>query len=317
MELSKTLHIFLNSLGNLENKKIIVGFSGGADSTALLYLLKDRQKIFKFNLEAIFFSHGDSPIAVDEDIMKNFCSKFCKDLNINFLINDLNLEKINRQGWESSGRKARQTFYENHDCDYIFLGHHKNDQNETTMTQLFRGGGKGTIGMKEIEGKYCRPFLSHFKSDIYSFLTSKNLMWIEDPTNTNTDFTRNFWRNEGIPTIEKHYPNYSSTLDKFREKQSSLYQIAKELAIVDGLNDFLNNKPINIKSITSTRLKNLLSHIFNAYNVNMEDAYYTQQVNHYFSNKTLLIEKKGIVLSIENNTIHNLIQHNKSNKIKL
>ena len=49
--------------------------------------------------------------------------------------------------------------------------------------------------------------LNHFKDEIYDYLVSNNLKWIEDPTNTNTDFTRNFWRNVGLPTIEKHYPN--------------------------------------------------------------------------------------------------------------
>lgn len=204
MELSKTLHIFLNTLGDLTNKKIIVGFSGGADSTALLDLLNQRKSYFHFNLEAVFFSHGSSPIAVEEDKMKTFCQSFCSERNIPLTICDLELEKIPRQGWESSGRKARQSFYKDSDADWIFLGHHKNDQNETTMTQLFRGGGKGTIGMQFIEGKYCRPFLDHFKSEIYDYLIKNNLQWVEDPTNTDTDFTRNFWRNEGLPTIEKH-----------------------------------------------------------------------------------------------------------------
>lgn len=161
MELSKTLHIFLNSLGDLKNKKIIVGFSGGADSTALLDLLQQRKPYFNFNLEAVFFSHGSSPIAVEEDKMKIFCHSFCLERNIPLTICDLDLEKIPRQGWESSGRQARQGFYKNTDADWIFLGHHKDDQNETTMTQLFRGGGKGTIAMQFVDGKYCRPF---FKS---------------------------------------------------------------------------------------------------------------------------------------------------------
>lgn len=308
MELSKTLHIFLNSLGNLKNKRIVVGFSGGADSTALLDLLTQRQKYFQFKLEAVFFSHGSSPIAVDEDIMKSFCKDFCEKRNIPLNICDLNLEKIPRQGWESSGRKARQSFYKNYECDWIFLGHHKNDQNETTMTQLFRGGGKGTIAMNFVEGKYCRPFLNHFKTEIYDYLNINQIKWIEDPTNTDIDFTRNFWRNVGIPSIEEHYPNYSSSLDKFRKKQENLYEIAYEMALKDGLTLFVNKEQVLLSEISTTRLKNLLSHIFNYYGKSMEDAYYEQQVNHYFANKNLEINHKGISLSINNGLLLNHIQ---------
>lgn len=318
MELSKTLHIFLNTLGNLKNKKIVVGFSGGADSTALLDLLYQRKPHFDFTLEAVFFSHGSSPIAVDEDKMKEFCTSFCEKRNITLTVCDLELEKIPRQGWESSGRKARQSFYKNTDADWIFLGHHKDDQNETTMIQLFRGGGKGTIAMQFIEGKYCRPFLNHFKSEIYNYLTENNLQWVEDPTNTDTDFTRNFWRNSVLPMIDEHYPNYSSSLDKFRKKQENLYSIAYEMALEDGLHSIINKEPTVIKTLSSVRLKNLLSHVFNHYGKSMEDAYYEQQVNHYFANKFLDINQKGIILTIEKGVLHNtsLAQDNNTLKSK-
>lgn len=316
MELSKTLHIFLNNLGDLKNKKIIVGFSGGADSTALLDLLSKRQSYFNFYLEAVFFSHGSSPIGIEEDKMKIFCHNFCLSRSIPLIICDLNLEKIARQGWESSGRKARQNFYKNHDADWIFLGHHKDDQNETTMIQLFRGGGKGTIGMKFIEGRYCRPFLNNFKSEIYKYLIDNNLQWIEDPTNNNTDFTRNFWRNEGLPTIKKHYPNYSSFLDNFRKKQENLYTIAYEMALEDGLKKFIKKEPVNINHLSTVRLKNLISHIFNYYGKSMEDAYYEQQVNHYFANKNLYINNKNIILNIKDGKIYNLIQEKNNLKSK-
>lgn len=316
MELSKTLHIFLNTLGDLNGKNIIVGFSGGADSTALLDLLSKRKPFFNFNLKAVFFTHGDSPIAVDENIMKDFCQTFCKEREIELEIFDLNLEKIPRQGWESSGRNARQSFYQKVDCDWIFLGHHKNDQNETTMTQLLRGGGKGTVAMKPVEQKYCRPFLNHFKDEIYDYLVSNNLKWIEDPTNTNTDFTRNFWRNVGLPTIEKHYPNYSSSLDKFRKKQEDLYDLAYELALNDGLENFINHHDIYVQELSNKRLKNLLVHIFNHYGKSMEDAFYEQQVKHFMANNKLDLNQKGIELKIENGFMINKISNANQQKKK-
>jgi tRNA(Ile)-lysidine synthase len=317
--LNKTLHLFLNKIDNIQNKKIVVGFSGGADSTALIDLLAIKKDFFNFELEAVFFSHGLSPIAVDEHLMEKFCSDFCINKKIKLTIIDLELEKIPRQGWESSGRKARQEYYRSVNPDLIFLGHHKDDQNETTLTQLFRGGGKGTIGMKKFDGLYCRPFLEHHKIEIYDYLKEKNIGWVEDPTNKDIDFTRNFWRNVGIPTIEQHYPKYSQILDKFRSKQEELYELAYDMALTDGLENFIKKEPINISSLSGTRLKNLITHIFSSLGKSMEDAFYDQQVSHYFANKKIDINHKNICISIKNNLLINKIPEpeviiNKKNK---
>lgn len=295
--LNKTTHLFLNKLNkstSLKNKKIVCGFSGGADSTALLDCLIDKKDFFHYTLEAVFFTHGDSPIAVDEDVMLKFCTNFCNSHDIKLHVIPLNLEKIPRQGWESSGRTKRLEFYKNSNYDYIFLGHHKDDQNETTMIQLMRGGGKGSSAMKEVQGSYCRPFLNIYKKEIYEYLKSKGIQWIEDPTNKNTDFTRNFWRNVGLPTIEQHYPNYSQMLDNFRKKNDELNSLAFEMAKVDGLYSLIKGEDVNIKDLNSLRLKNLMSYYFKAHGKNMEDSFFEQQVANYESNGKLIVNQKGV-----------------------
>ncbi len=315
--LNKTTHLFLNNLNktnNLTNKKIVCGFSGGADSTALLDCLIDKRDFFNYELEAVFFTHGNSPIAVDEDIMFKFCTEFCKQHNVKLHVIPLNLEKIPRQGWESSGRTKRLEFYKNSDYDYVFLGHHKDDQNETTMTQLMRGGGKGASAMLPRQGFYCRPFLNIRKKEIYEYLENKGIQWIEDPTNTNTDFTRNFWRNVGLPTIEQHYPNYSQMLDNFRQKNQELNELAFEMAIVDGLENFILGNEVNVKSLSNTRLKNLLTHYFKANNKGVEDKYFDQLMAHYQSNNKLIVNHKGVEFYISKGILkqgsltHNLKQ---------
>jgi tRNA(Ile)-lysidine synthase len=312
--INKITHLFLNKMPALTDKKIICGFSGGADSTALLYTLIQKRDFFGFNLEAVFFSHGDSPIAVDEDKMLIFCKEFCQHYNIPFKYVDLNLEKLPRQGWESSGRKARQNFYKNEQCDYVFLGHHQDDQDETTMIQFMRGGGKGASAMQSFDGFYCRPFLNIHKVEIYQYLTNLNIQWIEDPTNLNTDFTRNFWRNTGLPTIAQHYPQYSQMLSNFRIHNKELNELAYELAINDGLDSLLTNESIDINGLSTLRLKNLINHYFNAKNIHMEDAFYDQQVAHFNSNKSLEINHKGIELNIIKNILYPHLIPIKKNK---
>jgi tRNA(Ile)-lysidine synthase len=262
MNLNKIVQQFINTLPNLEGKKIAVGYSAGADSTALLHILEQKSRHLKFNLEAVFFSHLGSPINEGEDKNLELARDFCKSLNIPLVEVDLQLVKHAKKSWEQLGRNGRLNFYKNSDYDFAFLGHHKDDQNETTMMQIMRGGGKAASGMKARDGIYCRPLLDVPKSEIYDYLNEKDLKWIEDPTNENTDFTRNFWRNVGLPTIEKHYPNYSDLLNNFRDKNNSLFQLAFDMAKVDGLENFLAGNPISVKSLPDYRIQNLISQSF-------------------------------------------------------
>lgn len=261
-KINKVVHQFLNTLPPLKGKKIAVGYSAGADSTALLDVLQKKSKHFGFNLEAVFFSHLGSPINEGEDKNLALARTLCRSLNVPLVEVELQLVKHPKKGWEELGRNGRLKFYKETDYDFVFLGHHKNDQDETTMMQIIRGGGKGVCGMKSRDGIFCRPMLSLPKSEIYNYLQEHNIQWIEDPTNVNTDFTRNFWRNVGLPTIEKHYPNYSDLLDSFREKNNNLHQLAFDMAKVDGLEDFLGGKAIDVKALPDYRIQNLLTQSF-------------------------------------------------------
>lgn len=302
--LNKLVHLFLQDLGVLKDKNIVVGYSGGADSTALLNILSEKREFFSFNLKAVFFSHEGSPLIEDEEDLIRHCKKFCKELNIDLKVQPLYLEKQKNQSWESSGRIARMSFYEKNRSDFVFLGHHKDDQDETTMIQLFRGAGKGISAMKKIENFYCRPFLDIHKEDIYQYLKIKNFTWIEDSTNENLEFTRNFWRREALPTIKKHYPHYSQQLSLLREKTAELVQLSKDLAKVDGLDRLINNESVDIKSLDALRLKNLISHFYSSHKVSIEKPYVENQINEYSLKSFVKIEKKGINLILKNGLIN-------------
>lgn len=273
MNLNKITQQFLLKIPNLTNKKIAVGYSAGADSTALLHILSQKSHHFKFSLEAVFFSHNGSPINEGEDKNLELARDMCQSLNIKLTHVELNLVKTAKQSWEQLGRKGRLKFYSESDFDLVFLGHHQDDQNETTMMQIMRGGGRGASGMKPIDGIFCRPFLKVPKKEIYAYLKEKDVPWIEDPTNTNIEFTRNFWRNVGLPTIQKHYENQDigQLLENFRDKNNQLNQIAYDMALVDGLKDFLEGKAINVSELPNYRIQNLLTFSFSTLGNSLEN----------------------------------------------
>lgn len=271
MNINKEIHLFLQQLPNCTNKKIAVGYSAGADSTVLLDVLNKKSKYFNFQLEAVFFSHNGSPIGEGEDKNLILARKFCKELKVNLIEVELNLIKQSKKSWEQLGRMGRLNFYKKSNYDMVFLGHHQDDQNETTMIQIFRGGGRGSSAMKSIDGIFYRPMLGIRKNDIYAYLKEKNIDWIEDPTNENTDFTRNFWRKIGLPKIEKYYPNYSNLLETFRHKNNYLNNLAVDMAKIDGLDSILIGKSINIKDLKDYRIINLLNNVFSVVGNSLEN----------------------------------------------
>lgn len=293
----------------INNQIVYCGLSAGADSTCLFSLLNKKKDIFNFTLKAVFFSHGNSPIAVKEDKMLAVCQRLCDEHSVELTVVPLDLKIINNQGWESSGRIMRQNFYSKVNAKFVFLGHHEDDQNETTMTQLLRGGaGRGTCGMKEVEGIYYRPFLSHRKSEIYDYLVQNNIEWVEDPTNKNTDFTRNFWRNKGLPVIEEHYPEYSKKLSNFRNQLNELHQLAYDMALEDGLEEFISGDFCrSVKDMSEVRIKNLIKHYFQYQKVNLTDKQYQEFLKSY---------KNNFIREIGNDTHHfylfsNVLSNNK------
>ena len=301
--LNKLVHLFLQELNPLEDKNIVVGYSGGADSTALLHLLKKKQDFFSFNLKAVFFSHEGSPLIENEEKLISHCKLFCQEIDVDLKVHPLYLEKQKNQSWESSGRMGRMSFYENNRPDYVFLGHHQDDQDETTMIQLFRGAGKGISAMKKVENFYCRPFLDIHKEDIYQYLNNKKLSWIEDSTNTNIEFARNFWRLEGLPNIKKYYPQYSQQLDLLREKTTELVQMSKELAVVDGLDKLLAGQSLDIKALNDLRLKNLISQFYSNHKISIGKPYVENKINEYRLKDNIVFEKKEIYLILDNGNL--------------
>lgn len=277
----KSLEKIKENIGSLKDANIFCGFSGGADSTAILFILKNKQKIYKFNLTAIYFSHGNCPISVNGSESREFVKNFCGKHGIPLLIQELSLNNDNGNGWEAEGRSLRQQFFNNlNDHNkYVFLGHHLDDQNETTMMQLMRGGAcRGAVAMKEMSDFYIRPFLKIHKKEIYQFLQSQNIKWIEDPTNINSEFTRNFWRNSALPLIEQHYPSYSQKLENFRKQLDELHQIALDMAVIDGLNDLIKGNEVFLNK-TQLRLKNLIKQFLFFKGCSMTDKQIASVIN--------------------------------------
>lgn len=187
-------------------KKIYLGFSGGADSTALAHILKEKEVRF----EAVHFHHHLREQSADEDAQ--FCKNFCSQESIPFRKIDLNvnLDKKNGESIEAAARRLRQTWWqENTDSrSIVLLAHHLDDQRENFILRSMRGSSaSGLTGFSELKTilgvLYFRPLFYSSRQNILDYLENNNLKWREDESNEDTNFNRNRVRNNIIPELAK------------------------------------------------------------------------------------------------------------------
>ena len=199
---------FATSMLTYHGRKVYVGFSGGADSTALLALLTECADKLQLTLHAIHFDHqlrNDSA----EDAC--WCEEFCQNRNIPFSAFKLDVTETmsGAEGVEAAARRLRLDKWRElvEPGALAALGHHCDDRVENLMLRLCRGSNaSGLTSMRreaQINGvNFIRPLLDWSKTDIVSYLHSIGInYWREDSSNNDNDFRRNFFRNRIMPDV--------------------------------------------------------------------------------------------------------------------
>ena len=251
----------------IANPKLVLAFSGGLDSTVLLHLLVSINKILPFQLSAHHVHHGLSPNA---DSWANFCTEFCAKLNVPLTISDVKVEQNSGLGLEAAAREARYkalaTSAADLICpDFILLAHHQDDQAETLLLQLARGAGvKGLAGMATVSGKLLRPLLDVPRGHLEAYAKQHQLTWIDDESNADLRFDRNFMRHKVLPVLAQAYPSIRQTLSRSTQHMADGNELLDELALIDALQagfDAKTNTTIGLstlKNLSAPRVNNCL-----------------------------------------------------------
>jgi tRNA(Ile)-lysidine synthase len=220
----------LESLIDNETKNYFVAYSGGVDSTVLLNCVNETLKLVDgASLIALHINHNYSGKSSN---WKKHCIDFCNKRDINLLTYDLDISLIRGASLENQLRELRYKIFEEtlNAGGKIFLGHHLDDNVETLFLRLFRG--TGLKGAKSIpfrrslgKGELLRPFLNVAKKDIEAYAQEKELNFINDDSNEDISFDRNFIRKEILPLVEKRWPKYNYNLSKFILNANESYEI--------------------------------------------------------------------------------------------
>jgi tRNA(Ile)-lysidine synthase len=210
-----------------------IAFSGGLDSTVLLHLLANTEHLPP--LSAIHVHHGLQAVA---DAWPAHCQSMCDALGVPLRV--MRVQVRPGASLERAARDARyQVFAEVTGAGEVLLtGQHRDDQAETLLFRLLRGAGvRGLSAMPAHRplagGHLVRPLLEVSRAELQAYASEHQLTWIEDPSNTDPRFSRNYLRHRVFPVLTERWPQAVSSLARAAEHLGEAQGLLDELAQLD------------------------------------------------------------------------------------
>ena len=224
-----------------EDEIIGVALSGGSDSMAMLHYLNALSEEMCFEIVAIHVNHKIREESYDEE---DFVMNYCRKNHIRAYKFHIDVPKLAKQqnvSIETAARDARRGVFKSliqkGIVDKVAIAHHMTDQAETVLLHLFRGSGlAGAKGMEiSKDGTYIRPLLETSKDEILSYINENDIPYVQDSSNEESIYTRNYIRNEIMPLILKKWPNAISSLNSFAKSCSDDDEYLNSLVFLDAL----------------------------------------------------------------------------------
>lgn len=250
-----------------------IAFSGGLDSTVLLHLLASLSKSHSLpTLCAIHVHHGLQAVA---DTWPDHCHSVCEALEV-----PLQVVHVQVKPGASIERAARDARYEafaaaTHGNEALLVAQHRDDQAETLLFRLLRGAGaRGLSAMPRQrplgQGHLLRPLLEVSRAELQAYATQQGLSWIEDPSNDDQRYARNYLRQRVFPRLVEQWPQASMTLARSAAHLGEAQGLLDDLARIDlaramtpGAFDWLGLPSLELaplQALSPARQRNALSH---------------------------------------------------------
>ncbi|WMY97236.1 MAG: tRNA lysidine(34) synthetase TilS [Arsenophonus sp.] len=258
-------------------KNILVSFSGGLDSTVLLHVLMIlcKKKNTKYNIRALHVNHN---ISNKSDLWMIHCQKICLKWNIPFFVKKIFIQSLDK-GLEDAARKKRyqsilETLLPN---EIVVTGQHLDDQAETFFLALKRGSGpKGLSSMSIISPFFftflIRPLLTFNRISLKKYAIRQKLFWIEDDTNQDEKYERNFLRSKIFSVLNKRWPYFSQSIFKSSKMCAEQEKLLDELLYTDFIRTITQEGSLLVeKLIVYSKIKRnaILRKWFRFYNLLM------------------------------------------------
>lgn len=223
-------------------KPICIAYSGGVDSQVLLHAFSvlEQQNLLTVPIKAIHVNHG---LSANATAWQKTCKEQARQYNIAFETVSLSLKPQKQVSLESLARDARYQQLEqlNDSNTVIMTAHHQDDQVETFLLALKRGAGvQGLSAMQQIrtlnsstKQLLARPLLSISRAEIEHYAKRNKLTWVEDESNTDQQFDRNFIRAQVLPLLQQRWPAFNQTVARSAQHCQQTHSLVEQLAEQD------------------------------------------------------------------------------------
>lgn len=278
--------------------RLCVGLSGGMDSVVLLHALSRlaRTGTPVFSLSALHVHHGISPNA---DAWADYCAGFCRECGVPLDIVPVTVSRDSGEGLEAAARRLRHAVFAGCSADWLALAHHRDDQAETVLLNLLRGAGvAGAAGMlaerPQAQGPaLVRPLLDVPRDVIEGYAAEHGLRWVEDESNEDRHFRRNFLRHEIMPRLEAKFPGARQSLARAAGHFAEAAGLLDDLAAIDRAALAVPSGRIGLAGFNAlplARARNLLRHAWVSAGFRAPDARWIDEAIRQLANVTSLSE---------------------------
>jgi len=231
----------VNTINKHPQSPLVIAYSGGVDSQVLLHALAKLKHKHKGKvLNPLTVCHVNHGLSDNAQQWQNFAEQQCQRLELSLKICQVHIQVQPQQSLEALARDARyqslQSIYQ--EASIILTGHHRDDQAETFLLALKRGSGLKGLSAMANETQYnkdllVRPFLAITRAQIIDYANVHELNWVEDESNADTRFDRNFIRNDIMPMLIKRWPSITNTINRSSEHCREGQLLLDELALED------------------------------------------------------------------------------------
>lgn len=195
---------------------LLLGLSGGLDSTVLLHLLAQQASYRRAGLRALHVHHGLHP---DADVWAAQCAQLCAALAVPLQVVRVQVPRDSGNGLEAAARQARRHAFAQalQPGEWLALAQHRDDQAETFLLRALRASGPdGLAAMQALSdfagSRLWRPLLAQPRSVLHAYAQQHGLQWIDDPSNADPGFDRNFLRLQVLPLLRQRWPHADAAL---------------------------------------------------------------------------------------------------------
>jgi len=280
----QTLTAFLPDISNAN--KIYIAYSGGVDSHVLLHALTTLRNQHPFNLHAIHIHHGLLPQANE---WAQHGEKICAENKIAYTSISVTVQLEKGCSLEEAARTARYQALANllNEDDLLFVAHHQDDQAETCLLHCLRGSGPRGLAAMPMKASFSkgfliRPFLAISRQVILNYAHQHQLCWIEDESNHDTRFSRNFLRYRVIPLLKERWPAVGHSLMQVASHAAEAEVLLQTLAEIDFKQTYqstTNTLSIDqLNQLSFIRQKNLLRYWFYKKKMRMPSTQQLEQI---------------------------------------